>query len=184
MRFIKTGWGAVIAISVLLAGCQTGVSTDPAYAIPDAGSMVQVKRQLKIPGGQTRVFLQRGEVVSKVKLDRYYPSCNFEVWRLSQGPTIILPGTFAVTKAGRGTDLIVSLEPVRLAGLRWSHYDDDDHAMIMRVVHMLLQSAKQPNVYRLTCRGWLAVPAEAQEPGVADMREALGGLASIRVDGE
>jgi hypothetical protein len=46
---------------------------------------------------------------------------------------------------------------------------------------MYLQSATQPNVYRLTCRGWLAIPAEAERPTIADMREALGDYASIKL---
>ncbi len=174
----------VIVLSILfLAGCQTGATTDPAYVIPSAGSRVQIKRQLTVPGGQTRVFLQRGQVVSKVKLDRYYPSCNFEVWRLTQEPTVIHPGSFVVSKTGRNIDMVVSLEPLQIAALGWRNYDRD-RSMIMHVVHMLLQSAQQQNVYRLTCRGWLADPAEAQQPTMADMREALGGYADIRLLGE
>lgn len=174
----------IIAWSMLLlVGCRAGVTADPANIIPAAGSSVKINKQLMVPGGQTRVFLQRGQVVTKVKLDRYYPSCNFEVWALSQKPTPIHPGSFFVAKAGRDTNLIVSLEPLKVAGLGWS-YHDDDHAMIMHVVHMMLQSAKQPNVYRLTCRGWLTTPAEAEKPTLADMREALGGVADIRLRGE
>ncbi len=163
---------------LLLIGCRAGVTSDPAYIIPTTGSQVRLNRQLTVPGGQTRVFLQRGQVVSKAKLDRYYPSCNFEVWKLRQTPTIIHPGSFAVTKTRRAINQVVSLEPVQVAGLRWSRYDDD-HAMIMHVVHMWLQSAKQPNVYKLTCRSWLDIPADAKQPNVKDMREALGSYATI-----
>ncbi len=174
----------VIVLAVLLlVGCRTGVTTDPAYIIPTAGSLVRVKSQLVVPPGQTRVFLQRGQVVTKGSLDRYYPSCNFEVWALRQQPTIIHPGTFAVTKTRRDINRVVSLEPVRVAGLGWADYDDGGHAMIMHVVHMWLQSAKQPNVYKLTCRSWLDVPSDAKQPTVADMREALGNRASISLVG-
>ncbi len=173
----------VACMVLLLLGCRTVSSADPAYIIPAAGGQVRIDQRLMVPGGQTRVFLQKGRMVSKLKLDRYYPSCNFEVWSLSQDPTVIHPGSFVITQADRGADMVVSLEPMRVAGLRW-HPHDDDHSMIMHVVHMRLQSAQQPNVYRLTCRGWLAVPAEARRPTLADMREALGRLASIRLRGE
>ncbi|MEJ2529688.1 MAG: hypothetical protein P8Z39_06330 [Gammaproteobacteria bacterium] len=168
---------------LLLAGCRAGVTSDPAYIIPTTGSTVRINKQLVVPGGQTRVFIQRGQVVTKAKLDRYHPSCNFEVWKLRQRPTSIHPGNFAVTKVRRAINQVVSLEPVQVAGLRWTRYDDD-HAMIMHVVNMWLQSAQQPNVYKLTCRSWLATPADAKQPNVADMREALGNYATITlIDG-
>lgn len=177
-------WRMLIALSVLqLLGCRAGVTTDPDYIIPNAGSLVKINKQLVVPGGQTRVFLQRGQVVTKRKLDRYYPSCNLEVWALRQSPTTIHPGSFAVIKTARAINQVVALEPVQVAGLRWGRYDDD-HAMIMHTVHMWLQSAQQPNVYRLTCRSWLDVPSDAKMPNVADMREALGDYAFIRLPGE
>jgi hypothetical protein len=116
--------------------------------------------------------------VAKAKFDRYYPSCNFEVWKLSQKPTVIQPDTFVITKTGRAINQVVSLEPIKIAALGWRRHGDN-HAMIMHTVHMYLQSVTQSNVYRLTCRGWLAVPAKAERPTVADMREALGNFASI-----
>ena len=172
----------ILLAVVVLGGCRVGAlsASDPAYYIPDVGSVVKINRQLKIAAGHTRVFLQRGQLVAKAKFDRYYPSCNFEVWKLSQKPTAIQPGSFIVSKAGRDINQVVSLETLKLAALGWRRHHDD-HAMIMHTVHMYLQSATQPNVYRLTCRGWLAVPAEAEKPTIADMREALGDYASIKL---
>jgi hypothetical protein len=171
---------AIVLSVFLLNGCRTGAFSESVHTIPTAGSVIKLNRQLTVPGGHTRVFLQRGRVVAKAKFDRYHPSCNFEVWKLSQEPTIIQPDSFLVTKAGRDINQVVSLDTLKVAALRW-HRHDDDHAMIMHTVHMLLQSAMQPNVYRLTCRGWLAAPVEAEKPTVTDMREALGGLATIQL---
>ena len=185
MGGLKMNRRVVIALTVLLVvGCHAGVTSDPAYIIPTTGSTVRINKQLVVPGGQTRVFIQRGQVVTKAKLDRYHPSCNFEVWTLRQVPTVIHPGSFAVSKVRRAINQVVSLEPVQVAGLRWTRYDDD-HAMIMHVVNMWLQSARQPNVYKLTCRSWLDIPADAKQPNIVDMREALGNYATITlIDGE
>lgn len=173
----------VILLAVfLLGGCRLGAISDPAHTVPDTGSQVKINRELVIPDGHTRVFLQRGRVVAKAKFDRYYPSCNFEVWKLSQEPTAIQPGTFVVSKAGRDINQVVSMDSMKLAALGWRRHHDD-HAMIMHTVHMYLQSATQPNVYRMSCRGWLAVPADAEKPTIADMREALGNYASISLYG-
>ena len=176
----------LIALTVLLTvGYRAGATTDPAYIIPTAGSVVKVKRALVVPPGQTRVFLQRGYVVSKRNLDRYYPSCNFEVLALRQRPTTIRPGTFSVTRTVRDIDYMVQSKPIQYAalGLDRVDYDDGGQALIIHVVHMRLKSEKQPNVYRLTCRSWQDFPYDAKEPTMADMREALGSKASIRLRG-
>ncbi len=171
---------SLIALTMMLTvGCRAGATTDPAYIIPKPGSVVKIKRMLVIPPGQTRVYLQRGQVVSKRNLDRYYPSCNFEVLALRQQPTKIYPGTFSVTKTYRDIDNMVQFRPMQFAALGRVDYDDGGHSMIIHVVHMRLKSAKQPNVYRLTCRSWQDLPSDAKEPNIAEMREALGSKASI-----
>lgn len=174
----------LITLSVLLMlGCRAGATTYPEYIIPTAGSVVKIKRSLVVPAGQTRVFLQRGQVVSKRNLDRYYPSCNFEVWKLRQRPTTIRPGTFSVARTVRDIDYMVQFKPMQLAAFGRVDYDDGGQDMIIHVVHMRLKSAQQPNVYRLTCRSWQDFPFDAREPNIADMREALGSKASIKLMG-
>jgi hypothetical protein len=174
---------AIALTVVLIAGCQAGFSANHAYLVPSSGSIVKLHKQLVVPAGHTRVFLQHGQVVAKAKFDRYYPSCNFEVWKLTKEPTVIHPGEFIVTKATQDINHVVSLEYQKVAALRW-HNQESDRAMIMHAMHMRLQSAKQPNLYRLTCRGWLADPSDAVKPTITDMREALGNFASIKLIGE
>ncbi len=172
-----------ILVALLMIGFHATAATDPAYIIPKAGSVVKLQRSLVVPGGQTRVYLQRGQVVSKRNLDRYYPSCNFEVWKLRQRPTTIRPGSFSVTRTVRDIDFMVQSNPLQRAALSRVDYDDGGMDMIIHVVHMRLKSAKQPNVYRLTCRSWQDIPSDAKEPNIADMREAMGNKASIRLRG-
>ncbi|MCP3669191.1 MAG: hypothetical protein GY814_01880 [Gammaproteobacteria bacterium] len=166
---------------LLTTGCTTAATTDPAYVIPTAGSVIKIKRSLVVPAGQTRVYLQHGQVVSKHNLDRYYPSCNLEVWKLRQRPTTIRPGRFSVARTVRDIDFMVQFKPLQLATLNQVNYDDGGQSLIIHVVHMQLKSVQQPNVYRLTCRSWQDFPHEAKEPTMADMREALGNYASIRL---
>ncbi len=173
----------LVFMILLMTGFHATAATDPAYTIPTAGSVIKLKKSLVVPGGRTKVYLQRGQVVSRRNLDRYYPSCNFEVWKLRQRPTTIRPGTFSVARTVRDTDFMVQLHPPQRAALRRVDYSDGGMDMIIHVVHMRLKSAKQPNVYRLSCRSWQDFPYEAKEPTMTDMREALGNKASIRLRG-
>ncbi|MCP4993981.1 MAG: hypothetical protein GY934_09385 [Gammaproteobacteria bacterium] len=168
---------------LLMTGCGTAATTDPAYVIPAAGSVVKIKRSLVVPAGQTRVYLQRGQVVSKRSLDRYYPSCNLEVWKLRQRPTTIRPGRFSVARTVREIDFMVQFKPLQLAALNRVDYDEGGQSLVIHVVQMRLKSAQQPNVHRLTCRSWQDFPHDAKEPTMADMGEALGNYASIRLTG-
>ncbi len=176
-------YSLLVLAALLMIGFHATAATDPAYIIPKAGSVVKLKRSLVVPGGQTKVYLQRGQVVRKRNLDRFYPSCNFEVLKLRQRPTTIRPGSFSVARTVRDIDFMVQSDSPRRAALRRVDYDDGGMDMIIHVVHMRLKSAKQPNVYRLTCRSWEDFPNEAKEPNIADMREALGNKASIRLRG-
>jgi len=169
-----------LALFITLGYSANTVAESP-YLIPKPGSTVKIKRTLVVPPGQTRVYLQRGQVVSKRNLDRYYPSCNFEVWKLRQRPTTIRPGSFSVTRTVRDIDDMVQSNPMQLAALGRVGHDDGGMSLIIHVVHMRLKSTKQPNVYRLTCRSWQDFPPEAKEPTMKDMREALGSKASIRL---
>ena len=170
----------VLALFIMLGYSVNTVAESP-YLIPKPGSTVKIKRTLVVPPGYTKVYLQRGQVVSKRNLDRYYPSCNFEVWKLRQTPTKIHPGTFSVARTVRDIDFMVQLNPLQRDAPRRVDSDYGGMDMIIHVVHMRLKSTKQPNVYRLTCRSWQDFPPEAKEPTMKDMREALGGKASIRL---
>ena len=174
-------YSLLVLTFLLFPYSQVLAAADSPYTIPTAGSRVQLKRTLVVPPGQTKVYLQRGQVVSKRNLDRYHPSCNFEVWKLRQSPTSIHPGSFSVARSVRDIDFMVQSQPLQLVAVRRADYDDGGQDMIIHVVHMRLKSAKQPNVYRLTCRSWQDFPNEAREPTMADMRGALGGIASIRL---
>ncbi len=51
--------------------------------------------------------------------------------------------------------------------------------MVMRMVHMKLESEEQPDLHRLTCRGALDDPPNALEVSINEMRVALGDKATI-----
>jgi len=171
----------LLLVVLAIFSCQTVAATDPAYIIPTAGSVVKLKRSLVVEGGRVKVYLQRGEVVRRWDLDHYYPSCNFELFKLRQRPTTIRPGSFSVVRTVRDIDYMVQSDMPQRAVLNHVSSDGGGLSMIIHVVHMYIKLSRQPNVYKLTCRSWQAHPHEAKEPNIADMREALGNVASIRL---
>ncbi len=173
----------LLVVIMAIFSCQTLAATDPAYIIPKPGSVVKLKRSLLVEGGRVKVYLQRGEVVRRWDLDHYYPSCNFELYKLPQSSTTIRPGSFKVVRTVRDIDYMVQSDWPQRAGLSRVSSDGGGLSMIIHVVNMYIKSSRQPNVYKLTCRSWQAHPHEAKEPNIADMREALGNIASIRMRG-
>ncbi|GAB4294417.1 MAG: hypothetical protein Kow0096_10590 [Thiohalomonadaceae bacterium] len=57
--------------------------------------------------------------------------------------------------------------------------DDTSPSQINRYLHYTLASSQPPGVMRLTCHGGFDLPGAAQLPTLADMRTALGEVASI-----
>jgi hypothetical protein len=164
---------------LILFGCQQAPvydETSPYSRIP-VGSRIVLQEALEVPKGHTRVFLQHGKTLAKHQLNQYYPHCNFEVRAVSDGSTRIKPDTFFVTAVAEGEEMVVKREsPFRHVGLGMF---DDSQSMITRLVHYRLGSESQPAVTRLTCHGGFAEPYEADYPGIGDVRDALGKLASV-----
>ncbi|MEN8180431.1 MAG: hypothetical protein ABFS39_17665 [Pseudomonadota bacterium] len=177
---------ASLFLGALLVGCsQNGLKTmdaDTYWALPAVGATLELHKPLSVPAGHTRVFLQRGEVVSKQRFDRYAPSCNFEVRTLSEQSREIKPEPFLITRVQRETAEVVQQQyfPVILAGLNLAGMDDG-LPMIVRSVHLWISTDLQPDVMRVTCRGAFDDLPDADPPSIEQMRQALGGYASLQL---
>ena len=175
----------IVVSALLLSACQVDPVRDDSspYSRLAVGSSITLHQELTVPTGHSRVFLQFGEVVAKVKLDQYQPHCNFEVQAVSKGDARILPDTFRVTKVMEDEEeVVVGPAPLRRAALRYSS-DDMVTMMVTRFVRHTLYSVSQSQVMRLTCHGGFDEPWEVKTPSVSEIREALGEMASVGVKG-
>ncbi|WP_177418645.1 hypothetical protein [endosymbiont of Lamellibrachia barhami] len=178
---MKTSF-VIIALS-LLAGCAgfdrvSGGESD-VYAMPPVGTTIVLKASLFVPAGQTRVYLQGGAVVSKAKMDRYLPNCNFEIRTLSEDAQEIRPESFIVSRLQREMAQVVMLDaPLLVAGLNLAGLDGGV-PMVFRGVHLWISSDIQPEVMRLTCRGVLEDMIWARPPSIQEMRTAMGDKADL-----
>ena len=174
-------------ILVLLPGCQTsyeGNEDSPFYAIP-AGSSVTLTRNLTVPANQVAVFLQGGEVVPSDRVNQYYPHCKFELRRRLDTPQTVQADSFQVTKVVQEIGHSVALEQLRLAevsiGMGFLAGARGDGASLQTwSTRMMLSSAHQPDVFRLSC-GQAALLHEGQHVSINEMRKALGGIFALKL---
>jgi len=164
-----------------LLGCAGADRPDPdsPFWLPPVGTLVDLHQALTVPPPAARLFVQRGELTSSGGHDQYYPSCNFELEKISEQPQVIEPGRFSVVRVwGQQGDYVQQL-PGRQAGALLADNQDAGSTMVIHQVHMRLASKQQPDVRNLSCRGGLDDPWLARPPSVDEMREALGEIADI-----
>jgi hypothetical protein len=179
--------GILITI-LLLTACQTsayeGNESSPFYLIP-AGSTLTLTRSLTIPAEQVAVFLQGGEIVASGGINQYYPHCKFELQRRLGTTQTVQADSFEITKVTQEIGHSVALDGLRLAGVSIGiginiGSRGDGASLQTYSTRMTLRSARQPEVFRLSC-GQTALPHEGQHVSISEMRKALGSVFTLKV---
>jgi hypothetical protein len=178
---------AVIStLAALLVACQTsayeGNENSPFYLVP-AGSTLTLTRSLTIPANQVAVFLQGGEVVASGGINQYYPHCKFELQRRLDAAQTVQADSFEITKVVQEIGHSVALDGLQLAGVSIGiginiGSRGDGASLQTYSTRMTLRSARQPEVFRLSC-GQAALPHEGQHVSINEMRKALGGIFTL-----
>jgi hypothetical protein len=171
-----------IVMALLLTACAQRYMVkndlDYAYNLPPVGSTLVIKKPIKVPGGATRIFLQRGELFRKADFDRYYPSCSLELRKLADTAREIQPGRFIVSKVQRLMQEVVRRDAPE-SGLMKVDYDSGGKPMVVHGYHLWLGSAEQPDVMRMTCRGYFNDINRAEPPSLNDVFGSLGDYAEL-----
>ena len=168
-----------------VAGCTALAPFDPAspYWLPPVGSEVDLKQALEVPPQSARVFLQQGKAVAKSGVNQFLPNCNFEVNQVFEDSSqTIQPDTFRVRRVGRQWEEVVQQVPTQYAALHLARGSvDGGTSPIIHAVHFWLESPRQPEVRRLSCRGAVDDPPKAKPPTGEEIFQALGDIAKLRV---
>ena len=171
-------------LALLAAGCSqrymVNDDLDYAYNLPPVGSTLELKKPITVPAGEVRIFLQRGELFKKSDFDRYEPSCSFELRTLADVPREIQPDTFIVTKVERIMQQVVQVEKPA-PGFVKTAFDDGGKPMVVHGYHLWLGSDKQPDVMRMTCRGYFDDINRADPPSLNDVTQSLGDYADLKL---
>jgi hypothetical protein len=127
------------------------------------------------------VFLQDGVVVAKREVELYQPHCNFEVRSVSAGDSRIEPDIFVVTALMEDEEEVVERQGIRRYASLVATADDMGVITLTRFVRHTLQSARQPEVMRLTCHGGFAEPWQVDYPSISEIRQVLGKLVTLKL---
>ncbi len=172
----------VLTAALLLSACSQSyiVSDDHDYPynLPPVGSTLVVKKPITVPAGETRIFLQHGELLRKSKFDRYEESCSLELRKLADTPREIRPDTFIISRVERVMQEVVRNESLP-DGLMKTGLDNEGDPMVVRGYHLWLGSERQPDVMRMTCRGHFDDLSRADPPSFNDIKHSLGDYAEL-----
>ena len=183
----------LLASLPLLTACNASLqiaTADRNITLSDNASLT-VNERISIKPDHTRVFFQDGIIVSQ--FNHYKHNCNLEV-RKKDGDNFqfIQPGTYRITGIRDTLEEVVRLtpgQPVKLAlhddtdnhltrSLITASVDGDGPSDIYLGMHFYL-SGEDANVMRLSCRGALAAPQDAQPPALDEIKQALGNLLTL-----
>jgi len=181
---------SLLAGLVFFTACGAALVTNPDAKnyVPTPGTTVTVPQRIEVPGGQTRIFFQRGEIVKKLSdIDQYKANCNFEINTLAESPRYIEPGTYTVTRTTRQENEVAEFKPLQYASLALGGLTargGEGAPMYFEEVRMTLRSDKPSDIRELACRGVLTDPGWVLPPTLAEIREALGKHVTIKVPEE
>lgn len=119
------------------------------------GSRLILNQSLSIPAKTAQVRLQSGEIRSAGAIKKYYPNCNFHLRTRTDAPQTVEPDEFVISKVVYDDHIV--------AGDNIQRYYTEMH----------LRSAKQPNVFMLTCQQWNK-PPDSSYVTVDQTRVVLG----------
>ena len=154
------------------------------------GSSVQINQPLTIKSGNSKVYMQRGQSLSRIE-HTYEPYCYFATKRPKsemKTTATLRPAIFTVTKEYRLRDQTASL-PYLSAGLTnigtdtgssfWLAGADAGGPLNLNY-YMKLSNDSQSPVTALVC-GIYAQPDERGVPTLDEIKTAVGSLATITI---
>lgn len=181
----------VFLSAVLLSACQTDTSrypdSSPFKPVP-VGSILELHQPITIPADKLAVYLQGGKVRPFSEVDVTRAHCKFQLYRLSDRERTVHPDRFRITKVQHEETHSVSWPGIQYAAGRVgiginvrigsSGGDSDSPSVRAFVTQMRLQSANQPEVFRLSC-------GHVDDPGshflsIEQIRKTLGEVFTLR----
>ena len=175
---------ASIAVT-LLSGCVISSNSTKSYTkelsvSPD--SSLTLNQKIDFKPGKTRVFLQDGMVVSQ--FNHYKSNCNLEIRKKDEENwQFVEPGVYKVISTRQTLEEVVRFIPgneTRVASRLILADIDTSQTDIYLGMHYYL-SGEDANVMRLSCRGVMALPHEAEPPTLQEIRQALGNIITLNL---
>lgn len=183
-----------LMLAALLTGCQslTSYRDDPGsryYPVP-AGARFTLNRSLTFEPHQASVYIQYGQVMRMSQVQQYDPFCKLQLEQLSASPRSIGPADMTVTRTQQYTmetafseaapRLYAQLSFTVAQGAGGGEPDAGGVPLFSFIMRMDLDSAAEPQLFRLTCARWF-YPGMEDRVTVADIRRTLSPLITLRL---
>jgi hypothetical protein len=186
MRVIVT-----VGLVAMLAACQTASyqrdENSPYYVVP-VGSQLILTRELQMNPDQVSVYIQYGKLLSYPAIQKYEPFCKFELFHRIESARTVAPDEISVIKAiqhqsyerfaeaGAWQFLPLSARQFAQVGMP----GQGGPSIKSFTVRMDLRSAKQPEIFRMTCGRWSAY-SSYENLSIAEIRSTLKPLFTLRL---
>jgi hypothetical protein len=164
----------ICCLSLLITACQSLPSVNSTDNLTAAITLVTLKQAFPIRPDRSNEYIQGGEIRPYESISQYYPHCKLELREIADTERVVQPEAFTVTRVYRQDDF-AGFRKMMLAG-------DGSSGLIMSTTYLFLQSEKQPGIFRLSCMR-LDESFYARHVTVDDMRDALGGLVTLSLQG-
>ena len=186
MRFQTLGIkvGFCLFATAAVSSCATSSRGYGPIPAVDPASVVQINRQLQIPSGKARVYLQEGAVLNRQNPDIGKTYCSVLMQSVhSPGEPLlkVMPDRFEITQLREYNDF--HYRPriyVASAGSTFSEWPIN----VIYSVEMRLESPGQPDVRALICAKHsgtnMSWDSRSYYPNLAEIRSALGDIIEIQ----
>ena len=182
MRFqifvVKTGF-CLFAIAAL-GSCATSSQGRGAIPAVNPAAVVQINRELQIPSGKARVYLQDGATLSRQSPDIWKPYCSvlMQSVHVPGEPLLkVMPDRFEIKQVREYNDLRY-WPRIYVASVF-----DEWPINVIYSVEMRLDSPRQPGVRALICAKHsgtnMSWDSRSYYPDLTEIRSALGDVIEI-----
>jgi hypothetical protein len=175
-----------VLLGVLPVSCsyESGRDEDESshfFSVKQDSRLVQ-NQPLIIPPNQVAVYVQHGEVMSQPDVDFYSPNCKFELYSISEQQRRVEQDTYKVHRVLDERNEVSSGHRTyaALGGAAGFSMGGDVPEVCNYATVMYLESAIQPDVFRITCQYWEDVFVD-KYLSIEQMREAMGGVFTLEL---
>lgn len=167
---------AMLALTACSGTVQYGQDS-PYYRYP-TGLLLVLAQPLDIPPDAATVRLQFGKIVARNSVQEQEPFCVFELWTVRPETQRVEPDTFTVIDVQRSVSSIAEADMPAFSFMRVGLGSiDSGPTFIYYKTAFRLHSARQPQVYMMTCMSNQNAPGNAglmRYLTLAEIRQALG----------
>ncbi len=174
----------LLLLIVIVSACsqQNVKNVDSAfYAVP-VGSSLSLNQDVTIAANQVAVYMQNGQIMKEADVDKYYPNCKFELYKISESPRVVMVDTFEVIKVVDDIEASFVSERVYVASRESTlAFGLLGRSQVLNYVTLIyLRSEKQKDVFRISCQHWEDT-LDDMHLSINQMRTAMGNIFTLSV---